>query len=111
MQHNPKKYLVDIAESIASIEEYLGETPDFESYEQNKLLRRGIEREFEIIGEAMNSLIKYDPEIPISNARRIIDFRNWVIHGYDKVDNMIVWGIILKDLPILKNEVLKLLSK
>jgi uncharacterized protein with HEPN domain len=75
---------------------------------ENKLLRRGIERELGIIGEAMSRLIKADSKIQITNPRRIIDLRNWVIHGYDKVDDVIIWGIITNNIPVLKEEIEKL---
>ncbi len=73
-------------------------------------MRRGVERELEIIGEAMNRILQLDNEIEISHARKIVNFRNWVIHGYDKVDDVIVWGIISKHLPELKIQVKKLLE-
>jgi len=105
-----EKYLYDIKESINSIEEYLEDNRDFFEYHKNKLLRRGIERELEIIGEAINRLLKIKSDIEISEARRIVDLRNWVIHGYDKVDDVIIWGIISKDIPKLKKQVDKLLK-
>ena len=105
-----EKYLYDIKESINSIEEYLEDNRDFFEYQKNKLLRRGIERELEIIGEAINRLLKIKSDIEISEARRIVDLRNWVIHGYDKVDDVIIWGIISKDIPKLKKQVDKLLK-
>jgi uncharacterized protein with HEPN domain len=75
------------------------------------LLRRGIERELEIIGEAINRILKINPDIEISEARRIVDLRNWVIHGYDNVDAVIIWGIISRDIPKLKEQVEKLLEE
>ena len=104
-------YLLDISNSIDSINEYLGEERNFKKYETNKLLRRAVERELEIIGEAINRILKVDPEIEISNSRRIVNLRNWVIHSYDNVDNVIIWGIIDKDLPLLKKQVADLLQK
>ena len=74
------------------------------------MLRRGIEREIEIIGEAMNRILNIDSSIKIVNARKIIDTRNWVIHGYDKVDDVVIWGIISNHLPKLKYEIEKLLK-
>lgn len=100
-----KKFLFDIHECIGSIESYLGEKRDFKTFIANKMLRRAIEREFEIIGEAMNRLEQLDPTIAISNKRQIIDLRNKVIHGYDKIDNKIIWGVIIRHLPKLKKEV------
>jgi uncharacterized protein with HEPN domain len=110
MQREIKKYLFDIKEAIASIDMYLQGKRNFSEYLSNKLLRRGIERELEIIGEATNRIVKLDKTIQIDNARRIVDLRNWVIHGYDKIDNVIVWGIISRDIPALKIQIEELLK-
>lgn len=53
----------------------------------------------------MNRIIRIDPDFIIENSRQIIDTRNWVIHGYDKVDDVIIWGIISNHLPKLKMEI------
>ena len=106
-----KKYLYDVQQSIDSIYEYLGEKRDFFEYERNKQLRRAVERELEIIGEAVNHLLSLDENIKIDNARRIVDLRNFVIHGYDKVDNVIIWGVISRDLPKLKQQVDSLMNE
>jgi uncharacterized protein with HEPN domain len=111
MQLDIQKYLYDIQSSIDSINEYIGEKKDFNEYLKNKLLRRGIERELEIIGEAASRILKLDSSINIDNARKIVDLRNWVIHGYDKIDDVIIWGIVSKQLPILKNQVDELLKE
>lgn len=111
MKREIKKYLLDIQTSIDSINEYLGEERNFLKYQKNKLLRRGIEREIEIIGEAMNRIMKLDASIGIENARRIVDMRNWVIHSYDKVDDVVIWGIVTIHLPKLKNEIENLLKE
>ena len=111
MQLEIQKYLFDIETSIDSINEYLGDKRDFNNYITNKLLRRGIERELEIIGEAASKILKIDPNFPIDNARKIVDLRNWVIHGYDKIDDVIIWSIISRQLPILKKQVVELLEK
>ena len=74
------------------------------------MLRRAIEREFEIIGEAMNRISKVDPDISISSSRQIISMRNRVIHGYDAVDDEIVWGTIQRHLPLLRSEIQELLN-
>ena len=104
------RYLYDIKESIESIEEFLGENRDFSAYQKNKLLKRAIERELEIIGEATNQILKIQPDIQVTHARRIVDLRNWIIHGYDKVDDVIIWGVISKDIPKLKAQVKSLLE-
>lgn len=105
MKREIKKYLFDINTSIDSIFEYLGSERNFFEYQQNKLLRRGVEREIEIIGEATNRILRIDPEFHLTNARQIVDTRNWVIHGYDRVDDVVIWGIISNHLPNLKKEV------
>lgn len=110
MQLETKKYLKDIQISIESILEFLGPNPSFDKYVENKMLRRAVERELEIIGEATGKLLKIEPEINITDARRIVNLRNWVIHAYDNVDNIIVWGIISKDIPLLKTQVGQLLN-
>ena len=104
------KFLFDIQESINSIENYLGEKRDFNVYMANKMLRRAVEREFEIIGEAMSRIEKLDPSLGISGKKQIISMRNRVIHGYDKIDDEIIWGTIVRHLPILKLEIGNLLK-
>jgi len=110
MDNEIKKYLYDIKESIESIENYLGKKRVFSVYMADKMLRRAIEREFEIIGEAMKRIDKIEPQIKISSKRQIISMRNRVIHGYDKIDNEIIWGTIVRHLPNLKKEVNKLMK-
>lgn len=105
-----RKFLYDIKESIESIENYLGEKRDFNIYIADKMLRRAVEREFEIIGEAMNRIEKIDSSIEISSKKQIINMRNRVIHGYDKIDNEIIWGTIVRHLPKLKQEIETLLK-
>jgi len=111
MQRSVDMYLLDIFNSIESIENYLGEDRNFTHYESNKLLRRAVERELEIIGEATNRILKLDVNLTISHARRIVDLRNFVIHSYDSIDNVIIWGIVIKDLPLLKEQVVQLLPR
>lgn len=107
MKNKIKKLLFDIKESIDSIESYLGDERDFNVYQSNKMLRRAIEREFEIIGEAMSRIERLDNKLNISAKKQIISMRNRVIHGYDKIDDAIVWGTIVRHLPSLKKEIQK----
>jgi len=109
MTDKTRKYLFDILEAVNSIENYILNV-DFIQYQKNKMVRRAVEREFEIIGEAMNAMLKADSSIRITSAERIIGMRNRVIHGYDKIDNGLVWGTIKKHLPVLKEEVSELLK-
>ncbi|GAA4309896.1 HepT-like ribonuclease domain-containing protein [Compostibacter hankyongensis] len=104
-----KKLLVDILTSIQSIDEHLEGRRIFEEYKSSKTKRRAVERELEIIGEAISKLLKISPEFPISYARLIVDLRNKVIHAYDNVDDVIIWKVVMKDIPILNKEVNQLL--
>ena len=110
MELKIQKYLLDIKTSIESINLYLGEKREFTEYQSNKFLRRAIERELEIIGEAASQLLKLDPNIEIDNARKIVDLRNWVIHSYDNVDDIIIWGIVCNHLPKLEAQIDKLID-
>lgn len=110
MDNEIKKYLFDNQEAIESIKKYLGDKRDFNVYLGDKMLRRAVEREFEIIGEAMSRIENLDPTIKITSKRQFISMRNRVIHGYDKIDNEIVWGTILRHLPALQIEINNLLG-
>ena len=110
MQHRIAKYLFDIQESINSIDSFIGQNKDFNEYVKNKLLRRAVEREFEIIGEAITNLKKIDNAIEISFYRQIIGLRNQITNSYDSIDNETIWGIVINHLPILKIEIENLLN-
>lgn len=105
-----QKYLQDILSSIESIDIHLNGKRDLNYFLSNLTVRRAVERELEIIGEATSRILKLAPELNISHARLIVDTRNKVIHAYDSVDEYIVWKIIVKDIPILKQEVSALLT-
>jgi len=70
-----------------------------------------VERNIEIIGEAMNRIVQKNSTIELSNSRKIVDTRNRIIHGYDSVSDNIIWTIIVSHLPTLKSEVEKLLNE
>jgi uncharacterized protein with HEPN domain len=70
-----------------------------------------VERKFEIIGEALNRCMKIMPDISITNKEKIVGTRNRIIHAYDSVDDILIWEIINKHLPLLKEEVTALLNK
>ncbi len=111
MQPKTPKLLEDIRDAADFIlQETRGKSlPDYAS---NRLLRQAIERNFEIIGEAMNRLSQSDSATAsrISQTRRIIDFRNLLIHGYDLIDHRIVWSTIEEEVPVLLGEVAALLT-
>ena len=76
------------------------------------MLRSAVERQFEIIGEALNQLLRREPGIreKISDASLVIAFRNRLIHGYASVSDEVVWGVVERYLPVLSNEVQDLLA-
>ncbi len=74
------------------------------------MIRRSVEREMEIIGEAVNRLLKLQPDIGITSAMKIVDQRNLIIHAYDSINNEMIWAVVSKHLPVLKTEVEQLLS-
>ncbi|TAL64870.1 MAG: DUF86 domain-containing protein [Bacteroidetes bacterium] len=106
MNERVLKCLYDIKIAAEEIDSFFKtESRDFENYKGNSLLKRAIERNLEIIGEAMNRILKEDPDFHLGNAKRIIGLRNQIIHGYDTVSDESIWGIITNHLPKLKTEV------
>ena len=97
-----KKHLQDIATAIDEIESFFDDQPKLF---ENLRLRRAIERNIEIIGEAMNRILKTSPTIAITNSRKIVDARNYIIHGYDSLSVDILWSIVVNHLPLLRQEV------
>jgi uncharacterized protein with HEPN domain len=110
MQPEELKYLYDVQTSIQSIKDFTIDIKSFQDFDNYKLVKRAVERELEIIGEAINRLLKMNNSIQITNARKIVNLRNWVIHSYDNVDSVIIWAILQKDLPLLETEVSALLN-
>ncbi len=111
MERTINKTLEDILNAILEIDSFFETRPRrYDIYLSDVCLRRAVERNITIIGEAMNRLLKLDPSIKITAARRIVDTRNYVIHGYDSVTDDIIWGIIMRHLPQLKAEIQKLLE-
>lgn len=111
MNEKVLKSLYDIKFAIEEIDSFfVGREMRFEEYANNVLLKRAVERVLEIIGEAMNRILKEDQEFYIENARRIVGLRNQIIHGYDTVSDENIWGIIMVHLPKLKGEVDRLIE-
>jgi len=100
-----QKLLTDILNSVLSIDDHLEGRRDFKEYISNKTKKRAVERELEIIGEAVNKLLKIKPTVSTSYTRQIVDLRNRVIHSYDNVDHTVIWSVIMNHLPTLKSEV------
>ncbi|HEY5327069.1 MAG TPA: HepT-like ribonuclease domain-containing protein [Mucilaginibacter sp.] len=110
MQREIKKYLFDIQGCIENIENFIGGSKVFSNFDQNIMVQQAVERNLEIIGEAVNNLLKIYPEIKITDARRMVDARNKIIHSYDEIQPIQIWNIIINHLPLLKQEVQLLLE-
>lgn len=110
MQKEIQTWLEDIKQSIEEIESFLPETRNFFEFRKDLKTRKAIERNIEIIGEAVNRILQFDPEIQISHARKIVDTRNRIIHGYDSVSEDIIWAIVTRDLGQLQQEINSLLD-
>ena len=106
------KYLYDVFGAVEEINSYFGDKPKlFEEFNSNFMLRRAVERNVEIMGEAMNRVLKEVPDIRITNARKIVDTRNYIIHGYDSLSSDILWSIIINHLPLLECEQREILGE
>lgn len=107
-----KAWLYDILNAINEIEGFFVNTPkEFQYYQSDLRTKRAVERNIEIIGEAMNRILKKSNSIQISNARKLVDVRNRIIHGYDSVSDEVIWGILIRHLPLLQDEVENLLGE
>lgn len=111
MDERVLKCLYDIKLAIEEVDSYfVNRQRNFKDYKSDVILRRAIERNLEIIGEAMNRILKVDPDFLIENARRIVGLRNQIIHGYDSISDENIWGVVINYLPNLKTEVENLIK-
>lgn len=110
MRRDPRAYLWDVREAADAIAGFvLGCSLD--DYSADLMLRSAVERQFAIIGEALSQLAKVDQALAarIPQLRRVIAFRNVLIHGYDQIDNAGVWRIVEADLPLMRRHAADLL--
>jgi uncharacterized protein with HEPN domain len=112
MNNETRKNLIDVLQAAEEIETFVRGI-DFKAYQTNVVTQRAVERDFEIIGEALNRIKNTDNELleRISEHHRIIGFRNILIHGYDIVDEGIVWKAVTEHLPILVREIEEMLPR
>ena len=99
------KYLFDVRQACRLIQDFARDKT-LGDFEQDAMLRSAIERQFIIVGEALSQSIRLEPTIEhrISDTRRIVNFRNVIVHGYAKVEAATVWGIVERYLPALLAE-------
>ena len=105
-------WLFDILNSILEIESFVDfEETNFQDYSSDVKTKRAVERNLEIIGEAVNRISKKDENLEITKKRKIISVRNRIIHGYDQVSDELIWSIITQYLPVLEKEVRQYLNE
>lgn len=111
MRRETKTYLYDIMRACELLEEFTAGAR-FDDYLADPMMRSAVERQFEIIGEALRQMLEIEPQLAdaITDAPRIIAFRNILIHGYAAISHDTVWGVLEADLPRLQDEVGSLLA-
>ena len=111
MDERVEKWLYDIRFSIEEIDSFFHHNErTFDAFCQNIILKRAIERNLEIIGEAVNRILSRNENIAIENAKKIVSLRNHIIHSYDNISEETVWAIVINHIPKLKKEIDSLLS-
>jgi uncharacterized protein with HEPN domain len=111
MEDEYKKYLLDIKLAIGNIDIHMNHERNYTFFDKSITVRSAVKYEFSIIGEAMYELLKLKPDFAITDAVKIISFRNKMVHEYDAIDNGQVWNIIINYLPKLDREITDLLEK
>ena len=103
--------MIDVLNATIEVESYFTDTPKlFHNFQKDMLRQRAVERNVEIMGEAINRILKVDPTFELPNAKAIINTRNRVIHGYDSVTTEFLWSLIIKHIPALKKDVENILA-
>lgn len=111
MDKEIKTWLFDILQSINEIESYYENKPKvYSDYVSDIKTKRAVERNLEIIGEAVNRILKKDRSFELISSKKIIGTRNRIIHGYDKISDDLIWSIVINHIPKLKTEITGLLG-
>lgn len=112
MDNRINAWLEDILRSINEIFEFLPNDRNFFEFQKDLKTKKAVERNIEIIGEAVNRINKFKKEtFFIQNAQQIIGTRNRIIHEYDNISNEVIWTIVIRELPKLKEEIEQLRKK
>ena len=107
---NVSVWLEDILIAIERIEHHKRDTISAQEYRENTLVTDATERNLEVIAEALKNAVKLEPQLPISDVRKIINLRNKINHAYYEVNHDGIWLILKNQLPVLKTEVKKILE-
>lgn len=106
-----EKHLVDVLNATIEVESFFADAPKlFQNFQKDMLRQRAVERNVEIMGEAINRILKVEPNFELPNAKAIINTRNRVIHGYDSVTTEFLWSLVIRHIPALRKDVEKLLN-
>ena len=106
MQAKLLKYILDVESVIKEIESVqMRVDNNVQRFQADIILQRAIERDLEILGEAVKKIVEMDASIQISGSRNIVNLRNLIAYAYDTVDVEIIWSIIQKDVRVLKQEI------
>lgn len=112
MDEDISKYLEDVRLACEDVEHFFANYPSrFDVFANDRLMIRAVERSVEIMGEAINRILKRDPNFNLPNARAIVQTRNRVIHSYEKVEPEFLWGLVIRHIPQLKKDVQVALSE
>lgn len=105
-------YIYDVKRAIDEVESYfIGYPMRYDVFEKDFLRRSAVERKTEIMGEAINRILKIQPDFPLPNARAVIDTRNRIIHGYDSVKPDFLWSLVMRHIPALKKDVERIIDE
>ena len=106
------KYLEGVHMACMDVEQFFSNYPRrYDVFANDRLMIRAVERSVEIMGEAINRILKREPDFNIPNAKAIIQTRNRVIHSYEKVENEFLWGLVIRHIPELKKDVERIISE
>lgn len=106
------KHLQDVLDAINDLEScFVGFPKRFDLFEKDMMRRCVVERKTEIMGEAINRIRKRDPSFEIPNAKDVINTRNRIIHGYDSVETEFLWGLVVRHIPELKQDIVRIIAE
>lgn len=106
------KYLDDVLMACMDVEQFFSDYPRrYDVFANDRLMIRAVERSVEIMGEAINRILKREPDFNLPNARAIIQTRNRVIHSYEKVENEFLWGLVIRHIPQLKKDIEQIIEE
>lgn len=105
-------YLYDILNAIEAVESFFKDYPKrYDVFESDHLRRSAVERKTEIMGEAINRILKIKSDFPLPHAKEIINTRNRIIHGYDSVTPEFLWSLVIRHIPELKKDIVKMIAE